>query len=203
VILKINSKEVQSLLEAIDTLLEIKIFIRNCVPNFELNGNQLNLFTSLLNTLESKLQPLFAKYLQVDLYSNSKKSKEEYILELKNLIKENKYILLSANHSKKILKNLGFDPRNLIVSGGPLIYNDYSKINPTLSGIALQGIKKKCDRLISQLMNMDWKNLDLLYIYEKNNKADMIILEEIEEIESIIGKNIEVLKIHSWKDIEI
>ena len=202
-ILKINSKEVQSLLEAIDKLLEIKILIRGSIPNFKLNGDQLNLFNSLLNTLESKLQPIFVKYLHTDSYSISKISKEEFIFDLKKYIKKNKYILLSASHSKKILKNLGFDPVNIIVSGGPLFSNNYSKINPNLSDLSLQGIEKKCERLITQLVNTDWDNFDLLFLCETNNKADLIILEEIKEIERIIGKNIEIIKINSWKDIEV
>jgi hypothetical protein len=129
VILTINSQEVQAILDAIDILLEIKCLIRNIAPSYQLNATQLKLFDSLLNSLKNQIEPLFSKYIPSNLNGTTERKNNEILLKLKKLIESERYILISASHSKKILKNVGFNPLNIIVSGGPLILKDYLKVN--------------------------------------------------------------------------
>ena len=103
---------------------------------------------------------------------------------------------------KKKLKNIGIDPRNIIVSGGPLFFKDYKIINPNLSEPALENIKKKCERLIKQLENEDWSKQNLIFIYEKENPTDELILSKLDRISNIIGKNLKTFELKSWKDLE-
>ena len=147
-ILKINSQEIQAILESIDILLEIKCLIRSIVPGSELNETQMKLFKSSLKTLKSLLEPLFSKFLQTEVIE---KIKNEKFIELKKLIEKEGYILISASHSKKILKNLGFNPLKIIVSGGPLIIEDYLEINPNFSKKTLLGIERKTKNLMDKL----------------------------------------------------
>lgn len=167
-----------------------------------MNDTQIDLFKSLLNSLNNILQPLFSKYLQNEINITLEKKKRELLSKLDKLIKKEQYILISASHSKKILKNLGFNPLKLIVSGGPILFNDYIKVNPNLSEKDLQGISKKSKSLIIKLKKIARANSDITFIYEKNNRTDQIILEELNEIKKNIGKAIFVIEIPNWRKLE-
>lgn len=168
----------------------------------ELNDTQLDLFKSLLNSLSNILLPLFSKFLQNEINVTLKKEKKELLSKLDNLIKKEQYIIISASHSKKILKNLGFSPLKLIVSGGPILINDYIKVNPNLSEKDLQGISKKSKNLISKLQKIARSDSDITFIFEKNNRTDQVILEELNEIKKKIGKAIFVFEIPNWRKLE-
>ena len=199
----INSEEVKSLLAAIEDLLDIKLLIRKIVPDYDLNEELNEKFISLLFSLQKKLQPIFSKYLkQDDKISSKKKSIFKLKENIKEIMERDDIILISANSSKKKIKNLGFNPQNLIVSGGPLFIEDYKIINPNITNIALQGIKKKCERLTNQLKDENWKKKDLIFIYEKENPTDKLILKKLDEIYNIIGKKIKTIEIKSWKALD-
>ena len=199
----INSEEVKSLLAAIEDLLDIKLLIRKIVPDYDLNEELNEKFISLLFSLQKKLQPIFSKYLkQDDKISSKKKSIFKLKENIKEIMERDDIILISANSSKKKINNLGFNPQNLIVSGGPLFIEDYKIINPNITNIALQGIKKKCERLTNQLKDENWKKKDLIFIYEKENPTDKLILKKLDEISNIIGKKIKTIEIKSWKALD-
>jgi hypothetical protein len=129
--------------------------------------------------------------------------KQEKETEFLRQIKENKsYILVSANSSKKILKSYGVDPLNIIVSGGPLIFEDYKKVNPHLSNEVLSGIKKKCDNILELLNSNKLKNKDLFFIFETQNLTDKIIIKELSTNLDLIGKEVQLYGIRSWKSFE-
>ena len=98
---------------------------------------------------------------------------------------------------------MGVDPRNLIISGGPLFSEDYLKINPNISENTFTGIKKKCNHLINQLKNRNWGQKHLVFLYEKNNIADNIIIKELPKISRLIGKQIKTYVLNSWKDLNL
>ncbi|TFF63434.1 MAG: DUF2100 domain-containing protein, partial [Promethearchaeota archaeon] len=102
-----------------------------------------------------------------------------------------------------VLKNLGFNPLKLIVSGGPLVYTDYLKINPNLSGKALRGIKKKVNNVIHKLKNIAKENSKLTFIYDGNNKTDQVILQELKKNKDMIGLEVNLLEIPDWKKLEL
>jgi len=200
VILKINSQEVKAILESIDILLEIKCLIRSIVPDSELNESQMKLFNSSLKSLKSLLEPLFSKFLQTEVIE---KIENEKFTELKKLIEKEGYILISASYSKKILKNLGFNPLKIIVSGGPLIIEDYLKINPNLVKKTLLGIERKTKNLMDKLKKIARASSNITFIYMTQNETDQIILEELNEIQNIIGKVISLFEISNWKIFEV
>lgn len=199
-ILKINSQEVKAILESIDILLEIKCLIRSIVPDSELNESQMKLFNSSLKSLKSLLEPLFSKFLQTEVIE---KIENEKFTELKKLIEKEGYILISASYSKKILKNLGFNPLKIIVSGGPLIIEDYLKINPNLVKKTLLGIERKTKNLMDKLKKIARASSNITFIYMTQNETDQIILEELNEIQNIIGKVISLFEISNWKIFEV
>ena len=90
----------------------------------------------------------------------------------------------------------------MIVSGGPLFFEDYKVLDPNLQNDKLQIIKKKCDHLIHQIKNENWDEKDLIFIYEKGNLTDKFILDKKNQISELIGKKLKVLEIKSWKDLD-
>ncbi|MFX0057838.1 MAG: DUF2100 domain-containing protein [Candidatus Heimdallarchaeota archaeon] len=199
---KIDSKEVKSLLDAIIDLIEIKMIIRKTVPDYELDEKLMEKYINILESLQLKLLPLFSKYLNQSSEEIQIKSKEEIIKEIKTLSRDVNITLVSSNSAKKKLKNIGLDPRNIIVSGGPIFFNDYSKVNPNISDKAIPGIKRKCENLISKIAKINWEDKEFIFLYERDNITDKIILDELGKISELIGKKIITYLILSWKDLE-
>ncbi len=197
----LNSEEVKALLAAIDDLIDIKVIIREIVPNYNLSETMYQTFLSKLESLHQKLKPVFSAYLSTEnkrVYEDSEDIKSTLL----KLVKNNMKILISANSSKKKLKSIGIDPRNIIVSGGPLSVEDYKIVNPNLSEKALENINKKCKSLIRQLDNENWSNYNLTFIYEKENISDTLIIKKIDIISNIIGKKVNTFELKSWDDLE-
>ncbi|MFX1393000.1 MAG: DUF2100 domain-containing protein [Promethearchaeota archaeon] len=199
---KIRIENVKALLTAIDDLIEIKLLIRSIVPSYTLDENLNEKFNSLLKSLQNKLQPLFSEYLTKEILIKTKDSAEQIKTKILKILKSDNIGLISANSSKKKLKTLGVDPRRLIVTGGPISIKDYKIINPDLPDKALSGIKTKYERLINQINSENWENKDLVFIYEKENPTDKLILNRIEEISNIIQKKVILLELNSWKDFD-
>jgi len=199
--MKIKKEDVELLLEAIDDLVDLKIIIRKITPNYELNNIQKDEFISKLQHLYTSLHPIFSTYL-----------KEESVLEQQGFIEEKRekiikafsrgnYLLVSSNSAKNNLKDLGADPRNIMVSGGPFFLEDYQKVDPNIPDHALEGIKKKCERVKEELKSKIWENNDLYFIYEKDDIADKLTLEKINQISDLIGKEVKTIGIKSWNSL--
>jgi hypothetical protein len=198
---RLNSEEVKLILAALDDLIDFKILVRQIVPNYSLDDTSYKKFLLILESLYQKLQPIFSSYLKVDLFE-SKKSPKELKSMILEMINDRQIALITANSLKKKLKNIGVDPRNLIVSGGPLFLEDYQIVNPNLSDEALESIKKKCERLLEQIKNEDWERKNLIFIYEKNNPTDLLILDKLEKISKLIGKEVQIFEIESWNILD-
>ena len=201
-VIKIKSEEVKSILAAIDDLIEIKILIRKITPEYNLNDTLSRIFIEKLADLHKNLKPLFSKYLKEDNISKTKQSIYQLKEDIKAIIKSGNFGLVSANSSKKKLKTIGFDPRLLIVTGGPLFFEDYKKINQNISANAKVSIKKKCERILSQIENINWNQTDLIFIYDSNNTTDKLILNRIDDLSKLIGKKVKTLEISSWNVLD-
>jgi len=202
-VISLKHKEVESLLSALDRLLEIKVLIRNTVPDYNLDEAQQKQFLELLETLKSELMPIFSRYLKqeaLDKISEVQKQLKQKVIES---IQNKDFILVSSNSTKKELKNRGADPRYILVSGGPLFIDDFKVVNPNIPENALKNIKRKLDQLFSDLKNQDWTNKDLVFIGEKENITDKLIWEKREKISEFIGKPIKAVMIESWDALEI
>ena len=194
-----NSNEVSALLKALDELIEIKVLIRKAVPQYNLDETLKSEFIDKLTSLNNNLKPIFAKYI-------IEKSSNEQSDEIKGILIEQlskNFALISSNSSKKKLKNMGVDPRRLIVSGGPIYYEDYKIINPNLTEKALDNIKSKCERILNQIQSKNWETQNLIFIYENENPTDKLILKRIEILTDIIGKNVKTIEIKNWKDLDV
>ena len=192
---KITFEEVKAILAAIDNLIDIKILIRRIAPNYDLDDKLNKKFLNLLKILNLELQPLFRKYLL-----NSFEIEKDKIVPKNNvtdLIKKENIIIISASYLKRKLKNLGADPRNLIVTGGPLFIENYKKINPTLSDEALSNIKKKSEHLLNLIEKYAKTEKQIIFLYEKDNLTDLIILEELDLLEKKVNRKIKIYKMKS------
>ena len=201
-VIKIKSEEVKSILAAIDDLIEIKILIRKITPDYNLNDTLNKFFIKKLVDLHKNLQPLFSKYLKEEFILKTKKSINQLKEDIQDIIKKNNFGLVSANSSKKKLKTIGFDPRLLIVTGGPLFFEDYNKINQNISDNAIISIKKKCERILTQIETINWNHKDLIFIYDSNNTTDKLILKRIDALSKLIGKKVKTLEITSWNVLD-
>jgi hypothetical protein len=202
VVIKIKSEEVKSILAAIDDLIEIKILIRKITPDYNLNDTLNKFFIEKLVDLHKNLQPLFSKYLKEEFILKTKKSINQLKEDIQDIIKNGNFALVSANSSKKKLKTIGFDPRLLIVTGGPLFSEDYNKINQNISDNAIISIKKKCERILTQIETINWNHKDLVFIYDSNNATDKLILKRIDALSKLIGKKVKTLEITSWNVLD-
>jgi len=202
VVIKIKSEEVKSILAAIDDLIEIKILIRKITPDYNLNDTLNKFFIEKLVDLHKNLQPLFSKYLKEEFNLKTKKSINQLKEDIQDIIKNGNFALVSANSSKKKLKTIGFDPRLLIVTGGPLFFEDYNKINQNISDNAIISIKKKCERILTQIETINWNHKDLIFIYDSNNTTDKLILKRIDALSKLIGKKVKTLEITSWNVLD-
>lgn len=185
-------------------MIEIKVFIRKVAPNYDLDDDLNSELIQLLKTLQLKLQPIFSKYLDVgDFKKYSIDQKKIDIQSIIELIKKKEYIIVSASNSKKKLKNFGIDPRNIVVTGGPLFVENYKKVNPVLTDNALLGIKKKSEHLVNQIKKLAKSEKALIFLYEKDNLTDQIILKELDFLENTFDIKITNFNIKSWKIFEI
>jgi len=194
----LNSEEIKALLTAFDDLVDIKLLIRKIVPNYELNDLMNEELILLLSNLKKKLQPLFSKYLKQDNALLAEESKVTFKKALLEVIASNNIILISANSSKKKLKSMGIDPRRLIVSGGPLFIEDYKIVNPNLPEKAIPNLKKKCERIFNELKDEKWAEYGLVFVHEKENITDKLILNNLINISREIKKEIKTINVGSW-----
>ena len=193
-----NSEEVKALLAAFDDLVDIKILIRKIVPSYEIDKSLNDELIMLLSNLKQKLQPLFSKYLKQESSLKTEDSKIAIKDTILKAISNNNIVLISANSSKKKLKNLGIDPRRLIVTGGPLFIEDYKVVNPNLPDKALPNLKKKCERVFNELKHEKWVGNELIFVHEKENATDKLILNKLEKISNLIKKEIKTIDVGSW-----
>ncbi len=181
----------------------MKCLIRTVVPTYELSQELNDKFLSLLKALQNKLQPIFSNYIKIESKSLESIGKQldpkEQMLELFN---KKIVALISSNNAKKKLKNLGIDPRLLVVTGGPLSVEEYKTINPSITEDVLKGVKSKTERIFDQLKSENWEDKDLVFIYEQNNPTDQLILKRLEEVEKLIKKQVKTFAVNNWKDIE-
>ncbi|MHA1335463.1 MAG: DUF2100 domain-containing protein [Promethearchaeota archaeon] len=197
-----DSKEISSLLSALEDLLEIKSIIRKITPKYNLDDELYDTFIKTLGSLKDKLEPIFSKYVITQKSKAESFNKESFRNEIIQLAEKNNFLLLSSNSAKKKLKNLGIDARNIFVSGGPLEPEDYKKVNPNLPEKALKGIKQKCTRLLNSIKTKNWSKSELYFIYEKDNPTDKLILDKISIISDIIKKDVKTIEIPSWKILD-
>lgn len=198
---KLNSEDVKSLMMALEDLIEIKVLVRQIVPDYNLNESVKLEFITKLNSLKTRLIPLFKTYLGIQLEEKGVENADELKEQVLEIIKSNTIILVSANSGKKKLKALGADARLIIATGGPLTIENYKKINPDLSDKALEGIKKKCDRIIEDLKAEKWDGKHLIMIQEIGNKTDELLLDDLIELSKTIGIKAKAFMIPSWKDM--
>jgi hypothetical protein len=200
--MKKKKNELQAIIGSIDTLIELKVLIRKITPHYEMGDKRKKKLLSLLGTLQNSLQPLFSQYLGTKMRIEEKEPIKIQRKRIKKVLGKDNMALISSNSAKKVLKDLGIDPRKLIITGGPLYFEDYKKVNPQIPDTALEGIKKKCENLFQEIKNHDWKNKDLYFICEKGDISDELTLEKIDRLSELINKKIKVIKIDDWKDLE-
>ncbi len=197
----LSTEEVNSLLNALNPLIELKLLFRKSTPKYQLNDKMCEEFLTSLKNLKDLLNPVFSKYLAKKYLKQETESIEEKIKKITSLSETRDQVLVSSNSAKKILKALGIDPRDIIVSGGPLFFEDFKLVNPNIPDKVLPSIKKKCERILEELKSIDWKNKELYFIYEKEDIGDSLILDKMNRVEDLINKEVKTIALSSWDDL--
>lgn len=197
----LSTEEVNSLLNALNPLIELKLLFRKSTPKYQLNDKMCEEFLTSLKNLKDLLNPVFSKYLAKKYLKQETESIEEKIKKITSLSETRDQVLVSSNSAKKILKALGIDPRDIIVSGGPLFFEDFKLVNPNIPDKVLPSIKKKCERILEELKSIDWKNKELYFIYEKEDFGDSLILDKMNRVEDLINKEVKTIALSSWDDL--
>jgi hypothetical protein len=198
--IKLSPREINSILDAIQKLIDLKLIFRKTSPHYDLDEETSKEFLNTLNHLRAHLNPIFSTYLKdQDLMGSS--SIEQKIKMIISFADKRDQILVSSNSAKKVLKSLGIDPRDIIVSGGPLFYEDYKTVNPNIPDKALESIKKKCERNLEDIKSKDWEKKDLIFIYEKDDIGDALILDKIPRLEQMIEREVKTIALSSWDDL--
>lgn len=197
----LSTEEVNSLLNALNPLIELKLLFRKSTPKYQLSDKMCEEFLTSLKNLKDLLNPVFSKYLAKKYLKQETESIEEKIKKITSLSETRDQVLVSSNSAKKILKALGIDPRDIIVSGGPLFFEDFKLVNPNIPDKALPSIKKKCERILEELKSIDWKNKELYFIYEKEDIGDSLILDKMNRVEDLINKEVKTIALSSWDDL--
>ena len=161
-----------------------------------------NEFFSIIHSIYTKLEPLFSKFLTETSQLKTQDSVSDKKEEILSLMQEHNLALISSNSSKKKLKKIGIEPKRLIITGGPLTVEDYELINPNLTYDAIHGIKSKCKRLSKQIKNVNWKDKDLIFIFERENVTDKLILNRLDEISKMIGKKPILIELVTWNELD-
>ena len=180
----------------------MKHLIRKIAPSYNFNEHTEKAFHSSINALYQKLQPVFSKYIKNEQSPKLRISEDDIKITLLKKITKNDIVLISANSSKKKLQNIGVNSKYLISTGGPLTVDYYKKINPNISSNSLQGIKKKCKRLRNQILSENWEDKNLIFVYERDNFTDKLILSSLEDISKLIEKNPVLIQLTSWTDLD-
>ncbi|MEJ2248397.1 MAG: DUF2100 domain-containing protein [Candidatus Lokiarchaeota archaeon] len=201
-IFTLNPEEVETLLKAMDNLVDIRAIIRKVTPDYEFTGDLENKFKSNLEVLYNNLEPIFLKYLDIKKPFMAPNQVIGIKGKIIHIISQGNMLLISSNSSKKILKSLGLDPRKFFITGGPLFYEDYKVVNPNLPEKALAGIKRKCEKLEEDLQKENWSNKDLYFVYVKDNVTDNLILKKLDKISGLINKKVKSIQIDSWEDLK-
>ncbi|MBY9007163.1 MAG: DUF2100 domain-containing protein [Candidatus Lokiarchaeota archaeon] len=192
--MRIKKEDIKDLIDTFEDLIEIKVIVRESSPNYELDDILQKRFLNSLKSMKNKLIPIFTNYLKISDSRGKKDNFDELRKKIISIFKEGNMAIISSNSIKKILKNIGIDPRQLIITGGPFFVEDYDKINP--------GIQKKCDRLIEEIKNIDWNNRDLYFLFEIQNKSDKLTLDKLDKISELIKKPVITIEINSWNEFK-
>lgn len=195
----LSSEEVKALLDAMDELVELKTFIRKIVPKYAMDEEGRNFFISHLKALRGNLLPLFSRFLGT---TKEEEKEQDLTKKIQELTESTNVVLVSSNSAKKTLKGMGFDARLILVTGGPLVAEDYRIVNPKIPESAMKGINKKCQRILEEIKDINWEEKDLIFIKEKNNPADDLIEKRLSIIEEMIDKKISTMIIESWDIME-
>lgn len=198
----LNSEEVKALLDAMDELVELRTFIRKIVPKYAMDEEGRNFFISHLKALRGNLLPLFSRFLGTTKEEEKEAKEQDLTKKIQELSESTNFVMVSSNSAKKTLKGMGFDARLILVTGGPLVAEDYKVVNPKIPESAMKGINKKCQRILEEIKSINWEEKDLIFIKEKNNPADDLIEKRLSMIEEMIGKKISTMIIDSWDIVE-
>ncbi|MBD3193996.1 MAG: DUF2100 domain-containing protein [Candidatus Lokiarchaeota archaeon] len=202
--MRLKKEEIDALLSSIEDLIDIKVLIRKTTPEYQFEGNNKIKLMEHLQSIQNKLIPVFSDHLNLEINESIEEKVEEKIKSIQKWVHNGNFLLVSSNSAKKKLKNLNIDPRQIIVSGGPVFYEDYQKVNPQIPDNALEGIKKKCEYLLNDIKQKDWSDNDLIFLYEKDDLSDTLTLEKIDRISNLLGneRGVKTIEITSWDKFE-
>lgn len=112
------------------------------------------------------------------------------------------FITVSSSTRRKLLE-LGIDPRFVVVTGGPLDVADFKSLNPNMSDVALDTVRRKVETVWRDIERRTPEAKKILVLAEKGNKGDLMVAEKADEIRKRTGLKTFVKTFSSLKDLSV
>ncbi|MHA1648654.1 MAG: DUF2100 domain-containing protein [Candidatus Helarchaeota archaeon] len=183
--------------EAIDLLIDIRNILRQALPNQDISEENLQEIHNNLRKIYQIIKELNEKF------GFRPNDRPEKIRNFKEIIKDLFFIVNSSKNRKKLI-NIGFNPTQVLTTGGPITPNDIKTLNPNISESVLSQIQDK--------IRIFWKNLEsklrqrkynkIILLLEKGNIADELLLKRKDKLEENTSIPVEALIISSFDHIE-
>ncbi|NVM53131.1 MAG: DUF2100 domain-containing protein [Candidatus Helarchaeota archaeon] len=183
--------------EAIDLLIDIKNIFRKNTPTFTMNEKYSQRVKDILIKLNKTLAVLNENFGIKSRIEQDKKS--DFKENIKNL-----FLIVNSPKNRKKLIDLGFNPAQILSTGGPIHVSDIKSLNPNISEPALRNIQNKIQKfwkvLKSKLNQGNFNKLILLL--EESNIADKILFNRKDEFEKKLSLSIQGVTISSFDRID-
>ncbi|MEM2146008.1 MAG: DUF2100 domain-containing protein [Candidatus Jordarchaeaceae archaeon] len=112
------------------------------------------------------------------------------------------FITVSSSTRRKLL-DLGIDPRFVVVTGGPLDVADFKSLNPNMSDVAIDTVRRKVETVWRDIERKTQEVKKILVLAEKDNKGDLMVAEKVDEIRKRTGLKTFVKTFSSLKDLSL
>lgn len=110
------------------------------------------------------------------------------------------FITVSSSTRRKLL-DLGIDSRFIVVTGGPLDVADFKSLNPNMSDVAIDTVRRKVETVWRDIERKMQGAKKILVLVEKDNRGDLMVAEKAEEIQKRTGLKTFVKTFSSLQDL--
>ncbi len=182
--------------EAIYILIKIKNKFRETAPTFTMDETQRQIIRDDLIKLNNKLAKLNEKFdIKYSLEQNEGANFKESI--------KNKLFVVNSSKNRKKLIDLGFDPDQILATGGPITVMDIKTLNPQITNLALQNFQNKIQTFWTILKSKVQGKIinEIILLLEKENVADKILSTRKEEFEKNLSLPIQIIVISTFDQL--
>ncbi|MHA1715691.1 MAG: DUF2100 domain-containing protein [Promethearchaeota archaeon] len=191
-----NVQETQvKLTKIINEIIEVKSTLSREIPVVDIRDIKHNVLPGLENVLES-IKDLIFKIEKKKQFPDELTTGIELDSNIIERLNRSLFIVARKDIYKKI-KGIQRIRVESILTGGPIIAEDYKIMNPHIPEQAMDGIKRKVEKIIAQVIKAS-ENKDLIVLVgEEGNKVDILLLKSMTMLKEKTGKEVISFKIET------